>query len=60
MLAYVVSVLKPYDIFQVVEVNPKSHKIKLHNGKEIGYDKLLLATGLSSYTTIKRRHKIKI
>ncbi|CAB3980729.1 apoptosis-inducing factor 1, mitochondrial [Paramuricea clavata] len=30
---------------KVVEVNPRSHKIKLHNGKEIGYDKLLLATG---------------
>lgn len=30
---------------KVVEIDPRNHKVKLHNGKEIGYDKLLLATG---------------
>lgn len=30
---------------QVIAVDSKNHKIKLHNGKEISYDKLLLATG---------------
>ena len=33
---------------QVIEVNPRNHKIKIQNGKEIGYDKLLLATGLDN------------
>lgn len=30
---------------EVVEVDPRNHKVKLHNGKEIKYGKLLLATG---------------
>ncbi|XP_046852243.1 apoptosis-inducing factor 1, mitochondrial-like isoform X2 [Xenia sp. Carnegie-2017] len=30
---------------KVIAVDSKNHKIKLHNGKEISYDKLLLATG---------------
>ncbi|XP_028417614.1 apoptosis-inducing factor 1, mitochondrial-like [Dendronephthya gigantea] len=30
---------------KVIEINPRNHKIKIQNGKEIGYDKLLLATG---------------
>jgi NADH dehydrogenase FAD-containing subunit len=46
----VILYVKKFEIFdqypQVVAIDPKQKKIQLQDGKEIAYEKLLLATGL--------------